>query len=138
MINETKIKSIQSKIKLAISKIEQEENVKIDFSSVRFNVAHYTTQMSVKTLDKTESVDSVLKSICVKLGFTQNIIGMTFDGTNGMYEIIDIQTRNRRYPVIVKSSDGKKYKYSVEHIKKIIGGDKIINRNANLDKLIDG
>lgn len=136
MINETKIKSIQSKIKLAISKIEQEENVKIEFSSVRFNVAHYTTQMSVKTLDKTESVDSVLKSICVKLGFTQNIIGMTFDGTNGMYEIIDIQTRNRRYPVIVKSSDGKKYKYSVEHIKKIIGGDKIINRNANLDKLI--
>lgn len=138
MINETKIKSIQSKIKLAISKIEQEENVKIEFSSVRFNVAHYTTQMSVKTLDKTESVDSVLKSICVKLGFTQNIIGMTFDGNNGMYEIIDIQTRNRRYPVIVKSSDGKKYKYSVEHIKKIIGGDKIINRNANLDKLIDG
>ena len=61
---------------------------------------------------------------------------MKFDGMNGIYEIIDIQTRNRKYPVIAKSSDGKKYKYSVDHIKKLIGGDKIINRNKNLDKLL--
>lgn len=138
MINETKIKSIQDKIKLAISKIEKEENVKIEFSSVRFNVAQYTTQMSVKTLDKTEKVDNVFKSMCQRLGFTQNIIGMKFDGPNGIYEIIDIQTKNRKYPVIAVAPNGTRYKYSVAHIKKLIGGDKIINRNANLDKLIDG
>lgn len=136
MINEKKIKSIQDKIKLAISEIEKEENVKIEFSSIKFNIAHYVTQMTVKTLDKTDKVDSIYKSMCSRLGFTQNIIGMKFDGMNGIYEIIDIQTRNRKYPVIAKSSDGKKYKYSVDHIKKLIGGDKIINRNANLDKLI--
>jgi hypothetical protein len=138
MINETKIKRIQDKIKLAISKIEQEENVKIDFNSVRFNVAQYTTQMSVKTLDKTEKVDNVFKAMCSRLGFTQNIIGMKFDGPNGIYEIIDIQTKNRKYPVIAVAPSGTRYKYSVAHIKKLIGGDKIINRNANLDKLIDG
>lgn len=136
MINEKKIKSIQDKIKLAISEIEKEENVKIEFSSIKFNIAHYVTQMTVKTLDRTDKVDSIYKSMCSRLGFTQNIIGMKFDGMNGIYEIIDIQTRNRKYPVIAKSSDGKKYKYSVDHIKKLIGGDKIINRNANLDKLI--
>ena len=138
MINETQIKSIQSKIKLAIAKIEQEENVKIEFGSARFNVAQYTTQMSVKTLDKTEKVDNVFKSMCNRLGFTQNIIGMKFEGPNGVYEIIDIQTKNRKYPVIAIAPSGTRYKYSVDHIKKLIGGDKIINRNANLDKLIDG
>lgn len=138
MINDRKIKTVQDKIRLAISQIEKEENVKIEFGSVRYNVAQYSTQMSVKTLEKTESVDNVFKSLCARLGFTQNIIGMKFESTGGIYEIVDIQTKNRKYPIIAVSPKGTRFKYSVPHIKKLIGGDKIINRNANLDKLING
>ena len=138
MINDRKIKTVQDKIRLAISQIEKEENVKIEFGSVRYNVAQYSTQMSVKTLEKTESVDNVFKSLCARLGFTQNIIGMKFESTGGMYEIVDIQTKNRKYPIIAVSPKGTRFKYSVPHIKKLIGGDKIINRNANLEKLING
>ena len=138
MINDRKIKTVQDKIRLAISQIEKEENVKIEFGSVRYNVAQYSTQMSVKTLEKTESVDNVFKSLCARIGFTQNIIGMKFESTGGIYEIVDIQTKNRKYPIIAVSPKGTRFKYSVPHIKKLIGGDKIINRNANLEKLIDG
>jgi hypothetical protein len=137
MINETKIKKIQDKIKAAILQIEAEENVKIDFGTISYNKAFYTSKMTVKTLEKTEAVGDVYKAICRRLGFTQNIIGMRFNGTNGVYEIIDIKTKNRTYPIIAKSLTGAKtYKYSVDQIKRLIGGDKIINRNANLDKLI--
>ena len=137
MINETKIKKIQDKLKLAILQIEAEENVKIDFGSISYNKAFYTSKMTVKTLEKTEEVGDVYKAICQRLGFTQNIIGMQFHGTNGVYEIIDIKTKNRTYPIIAKQISGvKTYKYSVDQIKRLIGGDKIINRNANLDKLI--
>jgi hypothetical protein len=137
MINETKIKKIQDKLKAAILQIEAEENVKIDFGTISYNKAFYTSKMTVKTLEKTEAVGDVYKAICRRLGFTQNIIGMQFYGTNGVYEIIDIKTKNRTYPIIGKSiSNDKTYKYSVNQIKALIGGDKIINRNANLDKLI--
>jgi hypothetical protein len=137
MINETKIKKIQDKLKLAILQIEAEENVKIDFGTISYNKAFYTSKMTVKTLEKTEAVGDVYKSICKRLGFTQNIIGMQFYGTNGVYEITEIKTRNRTYPIIAKQVSGvKTYKYSVDQIKRLIGGDKIINRNANLDKLI--
>lgn len=137
MINETKIKKIQDKLKAAILQIEAEENVKIDFGTITYNKAFFTSKMTVKTLEKTEDVGDVYKAICRRLGFTQNIIGMQFYGTNGVYEIIDIKTKNRTYPIIGKSiSNGKTYKYSVNQIKALIGGDKIINRNANLDKLI--
>ena len=61
---------------------------------------------------------------------------MQFHGTNGVYEITDIKTKNRKYPVIAISTNGNSYKFSVDHIKRLIGGDKIINRNANLDKLL--
>lgn len=137
MINETKIKKVQDRIKAAILQIEAEENVKIDFGTISYNKAFYTSKMTVKTLEKTEAVGDVYKAICRRLGFTQNIIGMRFNGTNGVYEIIDIKTKNRTYPIIAKSLTGAKtYKYSVDQIKRLIGGDKIINRNANLDKLI--
>jgi hypothetical protein len=137
MIDENKIKKIQDKLKLAILQIETEENVKIDFGTISYNKAFYTSKMTVKTLEKNEVVGDVYKAICRRLGFTQNIIGMRFNGTNGVYEIVDIKTKNRTYPIIAKQVSGlKTYKYSVDQIKRLIGGDKIINRNANLDKLI--
>lgn len=136
MINETKINIIQEKLKKAISLIEKEENVKIDFSSISFNVAQYRAAMTVSSLDKSEKVEKVYEIICKRLGFTQNIIGMKFDSNGMIYEITDIKTKNRKYPVIAKSPKGNSFKYSVDHIKRLIGGDKIINRNKNLDKLL--
>lgn len=137
MINETKIRSIQEKIKRALAQIEKEENVKIDFGSISYNAAFYGSKMTVKTLVKTDKVSKTYEDICKRLGFTQNIIGMQFRGTNGVYEITEIKTRNRTYPVIAKSlSSDKMYKYTVNQVKALIGGDKIINRNANLDKLV--
>ncbi len=137
MITDSKIKSIQKKIKEAIAQIEKDENVKIEFGTISYNPAKYTTTMSVVTTEKNERVDRIFESVCKRLGFTQNIIGMQFYGTNGVYEITDIKTKNRKYPIIAKSlSSGDSFKFSSEHIKKLIGGDKIINRNANLDKLL--
>ena len=136
MITDSKIDKIQAKIKKAIESIAKEENVSISFGGISYNAAHYTTQMKITTLEKSDRVSNVLLSTCKSLGFTQNIIGMTFSGTNGLYKIIDIKTRNRKYPIIADASNGKSYKFSVAYIKTKLGGDKIINRNANLDKLI--
>jgi hypothetical protein len=137
MINDSKIKSVQDKIKAAIAQIEKDEQVKIEFGSCRYNSAYYNTTMKVTTLAKSEKVSGVFESISKRFGFTQNIIGMQFNGRNGVYEIIDIKTRSKKYPIIAKSLlTGQQFKYSVASIKTLIGGDEIINRNANLDKLI--
>ena len=137
MITDSKIDKIQTKIKKAIAAIAAEENVSIAFGSISFNSAYYTTSMKVTTLEKNEKVSNVHTAICKSLGFTQNILGMTFEGKNGTMKIYDIKTRNRKYPIIAEClQDGRSYKYSKEHIKLKLGGDKIINRNANLDKLV--
>jgi Cdc6-like AAA superfamily ATPase len=136
MITDTKISTIQEKIKKAIEQIEKDENVKISFSSCRYNSAFYQTQMKVATTVKTDAVKDVYINICKKLGFTQNIVGMKFSGPSGIYEIVDIKPRNTKYPIIAKAGS-KQYKYSVYNIKSLIGGDKIINRNANISRLLD-
>ena len=138
MITRDKVISIQEKIKKAIAEIEKSENVKIDFGTISFNPQKYSTSMTVTTLEKSERVESVLERTCRSIGFTQNVIGMTFDFRGDKYEITDIKTKNRKYPVIATEMRTKKgYKFGVETIKKVLGGDAQINRNKNLDKLVD-
>ena len=138
MITREKVISIQEKIKLAIAQIEKDENVKIDFGSLSFNPQKYSTSMTVTTLEKSERVESIMERTCRSIGFTQNVVGMTFDFRGDKYEITDIKTKNRKYPVIATEIRTKKgYKFSVETIRKALGGDKQINRNKNLDKLVD-
>ena len=138
MITREKVLQIQNKIKEAIAQIEKDENVKIDFGTLSFNPQKYSTSMTVSTLEKSERVESVLERTCRSICFTQNVIGMSFDFRGDKYEITDIKTKNRKYPVIALETRTKKsYKFSVDTIKKILGGDKLINRNKNLDKLID-
>lgn len=138
MITRDKVISVQEKIKKAIAEIEKTENVKIDFGTLSFNPQKYSTSMTVTTLEKSERVESVLERTCRSIGFTQNVIGMTFDFRGDKYEITDIKTKNRKYPVIATEMRTKKsYKFSVDTIKKALGGDAQINRNKNLDKLVD-
>ena len=131
-----KLKKISSKIDEFLKTLEKEEGVKITLEDVKGNnglVHRYILNIR----EDSDSVNSIYESLCKRIGFTQNVVGMKFHGKNGIYEIIDIKPRNRSYPVIAKASTGESYKYSVAHIKRLIGGDKIINRNANLDKLIN-
>lgn len=135
MITDSKIKIVQDKIRKAIAAIEKEEKVTISFGGCRYNSAYYTTSMKVSTTEKTEQVADIYNSMCKRLGFTQNIIGLKFSTPTGEYEIVDIKTKNRKYPIIAKHGL-KMYKYTVEDIKKRIGGDKIVNRTANIEKLL--
>lgn len=137
MITREKVLSIQEKIKAAIAQIELDENVKIDFGSISFNPQKYSTSMVVTTLEKSEKVESVLERTCRSIGFTQNVIGMSFDFRGDKYEITEIKTKNRKYPVIATEMRTKRgYKFSVETVRKLLGGDGKINRDKNLDKLI--
>jgi len=136
MITRNKIRTIQDKIKLAIAKIEKEENVSISFSSSSFTSAYYTTKMKVQSLEKVEEVLTVHDSDCRIVGFTQNVVGMSFISSGCSYKIVDIKTRNRKYPVIAERSDGRKYKFPVDHVKVLLGGDKMINRNNSLDRIL--
>jgi len=68
MIDEAKIKKVQDRIKAAILKIEAEENIKIDFGTVSYNKAFYTSKMIVKTLEKTKLLVMFIKLSVEDLG----------------------------------------------------------------------
>jgi hypothetical protein len=121
MITVEKIQTVQDKIKRAIAQIEQEENVKISFGNRSYNKKEYTTKMTVKTLavdqSTMEAVGRVNKQMSQRYGFSENIIGKKFMSTSGELTIAEFKTRNRKYPIITTSEDGRSFKHTVEQIK---------------------
>jgi hypothetical protein len=121
MITKQKIQTVQEKIKQAIAKIEQEEQVSIKFGNRSYNNSMYSTKMTVTTTAQDNStvqaVDSVNTRMSQSYGFTENIIGKKFMSTSGELTISEFKTRNRKYPIITTSEDGRSFKHTVEQIK---------------------
>lgn len=122
MINKIKVITIQDKIKLAIAKIEKEENVEISFGTRNYDSSKYTTKMTVKTTAKdtktVKAVSDVNTQLSANYGFSENIVGKSFVSNGNTYTITEFKTRNRKYPIIATSTaNGRNYKFTTNQVK---------------------
>jgi hypothetical protein len=63
--------------------------------------------------------------------FTSNL-------TTGKFVVTGFKTQNRKYPILAERvSDGQSFKFPASHILNYLGGNKLINREANLKNLLD-
>jgi hypothetical protein len=124
MIDRTKVRRIQEKIQNAIAQIEKEENVSIEFGTRTFSETQYTTKMTVKstaTDTKTiKAVESENELLSKSYGFNKNIIGEKFTIQGKSLEVKSFKTRNRKYPIIAETIDGRSFKLSPAQIKGLI------------------
>jgi hypothetical protein len=128
--------SIVNDLKLVLNKYDIK--YKIDKSTL-----NYEFKINISGIDnsKAEKIDEVNTALSKHYGFTQNIVGMEFESiTNGVkkiHVIVGFKKANRKYPILTNElTTNSGYKFEVASVKKKLGGDKLINRFANLDKLI--
>lgn len=130
-------RKIIERITLALLEIEKSEKVKIDFG-FDTNYTGINFRGHVQDNESIEKENALNLAVCRRIGFTQNIVGACFTSpsSGGRFRIISIQPKNRKYPVIAENLENRKsYKFTVAAIKKALGGDQLINRLYNLEKL---
>lgn len=131
-----KTKRIKEKLQAALAKIESEENVRFQFDSINDALPGNIT-FNCKVVDKVKE-SSMMKQLSKRYGFTQNIHMMEFDSGNATMRVLTFKTRNRKYPVICENvQTGQLFKYSAESVKRLLGGDAMINRKKNLEFLLN-
>jgi hypothetical protein len=139
MITAEKINKVQDKIKAAILKIQQEENVKIKFGTCRYNDVSYKSTMEVISTAKNEKTQKATNNqnlvLSKQYGFDFNIIGKKVRMNNGMGIITEFKTRNRKYPIIV-DVNGKSYKMDIFTAKRRIVDYDFHKRNENVEQLL--
>jgi hypothetical protein len=137
-MDKQRLEEMMLRLQLAVNEIARGEGVEIKLSEPDYLFGEnntYKVSMTIADVDPVKQRE--YEAMCKKVGFTQNVIGMSFTTSHGsLYRIVNIKTRNRKYPVIASSRLGGLYKFSAETVKRQLGGDQLINRNANLDKLI--
>jgi hypothetical protein len=67
MITKQKIQTVQEKIKQAIAKIEQEEQVSIKFGNRSYNNSMYSTKMTVTTTAQDNSTVQAVDSVNTRI-----------------------------------------------------------------------
>jgi len=133
-MEDKKIKEIINTIK---DSLKSYPDLKIDISFLKDNACGTKVEISLIELEELKRLEDRNILISKRYGFTQNIIGMEFESKGLKYKVVDFKTNNRKYPVIATQlPSGLSYKFSAQSVKKCLGGDKLINRNCNLEKLL--
>jgi hypothetical protein len=136
-MDKQRLEEMMLRLQMAVNEIARGEGVEIKLSEPDYLFGENNTHKVSMTIADVDPVKQrEYEAMCKKVGFTQNVIGMSFTQNGSLYRIVNIKTRNRKYPVIASSRLGGLYKFSAETVKRNLGGDQLINRNANLDKLI--
>jgi hypothetical protein len=131
--------SITDQIKELLKNLAETENLKLDLGNISFSSTQLNLKISFQDLDSSK-LDAQNTLLSKRYGFTQNIVGMEFTSnlTTGKFVVTGFKTQNRKYPILAERvSDGTSYKFSASHILKYLGGNKLINREANLKNLLD-
>jgi hypothetical protein len=76
-------------------------------------------------------------AVCIKHGFPRSVVGMEFDSGEKRFRVVDVKPRAPKYPfVCMDLSTGQMYKFGPRSLKILLGGDRAINRAANMDALM--
>lgn len=132
-MDKNKALRIKERLEGFLKSIELEEEV--SFSIKHFNQTNIDCSFEFSLKSKNDEVYKIETELCKSVGFTQNVIGEVFKHNGLDYTIIEVRKRNRKYPIIA-GRNGNNYKFTVDYIKRQLGGDKLINRKANLEKLL--
>lgn len=134
-MNKIKANSIGKKVLKFLKEIEKEEGITFSLSGSSFSSNSMT--ISIQGKESNDSNVHVNLDLSKRYGFSQNIVGMEFTCPNGTFVVDGFKTQNRKYPIIAtRKGDGASWKFHPSNVLKYIGGNKIVNRNANLTKLL--
>lgn len=103
--------------------LAEKYDIKIELGNIRFDSQKFSTRMTCTNLGESseKKVDtywfSVLKTV---FGFEGNI-GDSYRGLNGVvYTVVNLDDKKRKYPVILRGSDGKQYKNTVASVNSML------------------
>jgi len=88
----------------------------------RYSPSSYTLRITFKILDPITGMPADFPMKAAKIGIPKDCWGKTFFGAGPLseeYRIVDVKTRNRKYPVIAETleSPAKRYKFTARLVR---------------------
>ena len=119
------VKYIRKRLESAVKPLAEELGVVIDIGNCTFKTSNCRFQLKISVLDSdgkpiTEEIDS-FRSSAKLFGLEPDDLGKEFTFQGQSYTIYGFKPKSRKYPVIAKSDNGKKYKFACRTVLGALG-----------------
>lgn len=134
-MTKTEIATIHKEINAAIASVLAKHNLQANGSNIRYSDSDFTYKMNVNILDTTTGLKKISNEILgnaywllakngyrVAEGSVESLFGKELETpTIGKIKLIDVDTKKHKYPFIVQSNNGNRYKLSADHLMRYVG-----------------
>jgi hypothetical protein len=125
------IRFLRNEIQNALDKIKSKYQLsELNLETINFIRSSFNAKIigSVKVADENDFEMNEVKFFAIRHGLPLNLIGCGFMLDGAIYNIISIEFKNRKYPIIAKCKDhSSSYKFTVPHIKKLLEQHRVID-----------
>lgn len=134
-MTKTEIATIHKEINAAIASVLAKHNLQVNGSNIRYSDSDFTYKMNVNILDTTTGLKKISNEILgnaywllakngyrVAEGSVESLFGKELETPAiGKIKLIDVDTKKHKYPFIVQSNNGNRYKLSADHLMRYAG-----------------
>ena len=118
-MTKNELKSFRTDFTVAVSALEKRFGVKIELGNISYNQTSFTTRLTCTNLAENgeKAGNAEMFNMYKTLYGLKANLGDSYKDYKGLtYTIMDINPRRTKYPLVVKCSDGKRYKVSVDMV----------------------
>ena len=124
-LDKPKIKYIRKRLETTLKPLAKELGVSIDPGNCTFRESNCRFQLKIAVLDSggkpiTEEADT-FKDNASLFGFEASDLGRGFIFQGKPYTVCGLSPKSRKYPVIARSANGKKYKFPCKTVLRALG-----------------
>jgi len=119
------LKLLRNEIDEALAKVGQKYGVTFQGGNIRYTAESFKMQISAATKGVNGESEPAevkdFKNSCFIYGMTPNDLGRQFLVSGESYKLIGYKPKNHKYPFVGQRADGKRFKFTLETVRRGLG-----------------
>lgn len=109
--------TIRADIDTALAAVASKYGITLELGNIRFSEGQFTSKLTATAAEtKTDAARVNWEAHAIRFGLEDSMFGKRFTIAGKRLEICGIKPRNRKYPVLARSTSGEVYKLSVRQL----------------------
>ena len=113
----TNLPHIRNDINEALATVAAKYGITLELGNMRYSEGQFTTKLTATAAEtKSDAARVNWETHAIRFGLENSMFGKRFSASGKTLEICGIKPRNRKYPVLARSTNGEVYKLSVRQL----------------------
>jgi hypothetical protein len=122
--NKENLRQIRKEIDEVLAVVAANHGISIEGGNITYQSDKFTIKLTA-TINKPGAVTGAaaadFERYCGIYGLVPSDLGRSFMSNGNTYKLVGLKMKNRKYPFIGERSDGKRFKFSPDQVRRFLG-----------------